>query len=246
LFRLPVNQQTSGHDITTQRGVLVTGQRRQWDHAFKAGSLITSRTLGYMLGRYVLAFQTGWVAQGFAVLSGICVSAAFAYIGGAWLVMKSEGELQIRAAYWSRRAGWFAALGIAAISVMNPLVSADVAERWLSMPAVFLLIPIPLVCLILVVLVDQYLKQVPTRDDVGCWFPFVAAALLFLLNFLGLAYSFFPYVVPGKLTAAEAASATASLQFIGVGVAIVLPLILTYTAFAYRVFWGKSTELKYY
>ncbi|WP_394168339.1 cytochrome d ubiquinol oxidase subunit II [Saccharospirillum alexandrii] len=228
------------------RAKAVTGHRRLWDYAFKVGSLIASLTLGYMLGRYVLAFQTGWVAQGFAVLSGICVTAAFAYIGGAWLVMKTEGDLQRRAADWSRRAGWFAALGIAAISIMNPLVSADVAERWLSMPAVFLLIPIPLICITLVVLVDQYLKQVPTRDDVGCWFPFVAVALLFVLSFLGLAYSFFPYVVPGQLTAVEAASATASLQFIGVGVAIVLPLILAYTVFAYRVFWGKSTELKYY
>ncbi|WP_211227153.1 cytochrome d ubiquinol oxidase subunit II [Saccharospirillum impatiens] len=228
------------------RAKAITGHRRLWDYTFKAGSLISSMTLGYMLGRYVLAFQPGLVAQAFAVLSAVCVTAAFAYIGGAWLVMKAEGDLQIRAAYWSRRAGWVAAIGIAAISIMNPLVSADVAERWLSMPAVFLLIPIPLVCLLLVVLVDQYLKQVPTRNDVGCWFPFVAVALLFVLSFLGLAYSFFPYVVPGQLTAAESASATASLQFIGVGVAIVLPLILAYTAFAYRVFWGKSTELKYY
>ncbi|MDZ7923573.1 MAG: cytochrome d ubiquinol oxidase subunit II, partial [Marinagarivorans sp.] len=57
---------------------------------------------------------------------------------------------------------------------------------------------------------------------------------------------YFPYVVPGHLLATEAASAKASLEFILVGVAIVLPVIIAYTAFSYRVFWGKSKDLHYY
>jgi cytochrome d ubiquinol oxidase subunit II len=63
---------------------------------------------------------------------------------------------------------------------------------------------------------------------------------------MGLAYSYFPDVVPGLLTAKEAASATESLRVIFYGVAVVLPFILLYTAFAYRVFWGKTQKLSYY
>lgn len=228
------------------RAKAVTGHRRTWDRAFKAGSWLAALTQGYMIGRYVLGFQTGLVAQLFALLSAVCVSAAYAYIGGAWLVMKTEGALQVRAARWSRRAGWLAALGIASISVVNPWVSDVIAARWFGFPEVILLAPIPLISLALVILVDQYLKHVPTKHDIGCWFPFIGVALLFVLSFIGLAYSFYPDVVPGRMTADDAASAEASLRFIGIGVAIVLPLILAYTAFAYRVFWGKSTELRYY
>ncbi len=228
------------------RAKAVTGHRRLWDRAFKAGSWIAALTQGYMLGRYVLGFESSWAAQGFAVLSAVCVSAAYAYIGGAWLVMKTEGELQRRAARWSRRAGWLAALGIGAISLVNPWVSEVVAARWFSFPEVILLAPIPLISLILVIVVDQYLKHVPTTRDIGCWFPFIGVATLFMLSFIGLAYSFYPDVVPGRITAEEAASAEASLRFILVGVAIVLPMIVLYTAYAYRVFWGKSTELRYH
>ncbi len=218
----------------------------RWDLLFRLGSWLAALMQGYMLGRYVTGFDSGLAAHLFAVLSALCVSAAYAYIGGAWLVMKTTGLVQQRAAFWARRAGWLAALGMLAISVVNPLISADVAARWLTFPAVFLLVPIPLMCLVLLVAVDRYLAHVPTREDIGCWFPFVAVAFLFVLNFFGLAYSYFPDVVPGLLSAQDAASSTASLTVIFYGVAVVLPFILLYTAFAYRVFWGKTQKLSYY
>ena len=43
----------------------------------------------------------------------------------------------------------------------------------------------------------------------------------------------------------QAASSTAALQVIFYGVLVVLPVIIGYTVYAYRVFWGKSTALKY-
>lgn len=217
----------------------------QWDILFKVGSWMATVTQGYMLGRYVLGFEPGWVPQLFALLSGLCVSAAYAYIGGAWLVLKTEGELQIRAARAARKAGWLAAIGMLAISVVNPLLNPAVFERWFTFPAFFLLMTIPLMCSILLVSVDRYLAYVPTRDDIGCWFPFVGVTTLFVLNFLALGYSFFPDVVPGLMTAQEAAAATASLKIIFWGVVIVLPFILAYTALAYRIFWGKTKDLTY-
>ena len=54
-------------------------------------------------------------------------------------------------------------------------------------------------------------------------------------------YSLFPYVVIDRLTIWEAASHPSALLFILVGTLIVVPLIIAYTAFSYRVFWGKVT-----
>jgi cytochrome d ubiquinol oxidase subunit II len=69
---------------------------------------------------------------------------------------------------------------------------------------------------------------------------------IYVLCFLGLAYSFFPFIVPDKLTIVDAASAPESLIIILVGALVVLPALLGYTFFAYRVFWGKASKDLYY
>lgn len=224
----------------------ITTHQLGWDYTFKISSTVASVTQGYMLGRYVLGFDSSVQAYLFALMSGLCVASAYAYIGGAWLVMKTEFELQIKSAYWARRAGWLAAVGILAISIVNPLMSHEVAERWFNFPAVILLLPIPLTCAGLIFAVDRYLKYVPQPNDFACAFPFVATIGVFLLAFFGLAYSYFPYVVPHRILALDAAAAASSLQFVFYGVAFVVPLIVIYTAVSYRVFWGKTTALKYY
>jgi cytochrome d ubiquinol oxidase subunit II len=43
-----------------------------------------------------------------------------------------------------------------------------------------------------------------------------------------------------RMTLWEAASHPSALKFMLVGVVIVLPLLIAYTAFAYRVFRGKA------
>ncbi len=220
--------------------------KQLWDKCFQIGSLLATLAQGYMLGIYVMGFASTPAAYGFAALSAVCVTAGYSFIGAAWLVMKTEGELQARAAHWARRSGWFMALGIIAVSIVNPLVSDLVFKKWFGSIGVLLLLIIPLFCAVLFIVVEYYLKHFPYKNDLGCWIPFVATGLIFLLCFIGLAYSFFPYVVPGQLDIWQAASAPESLRFILYGAVIVLPTIILYTLFSYRVFWGKATQLKYY
>ena len=78
-----------------------------------------------------------------------------------------------------------------------------------------------------------------------CWLPFVLLILVFVLGFLGLAYSIYPYVVLDQLTIWQAASSPAALKVILVGACISVPAIAGYTVFSYRVFRGKTGELKY-
>jgi cytochrome d ubiquinol oxidase subunit II len=161
------------------------------------------------------------------------------------LVLKTEGDLQIRSARWSRRAGWLAALGILVVSVVNPIVNQQVALRWFSFPEILLLAPVPLIVFATIFLVDRYLRQVPMVNDLGVRWPFFGVTVIFALSFLGLAYSFFPEVVPGLMTAQQAASSPATLIIVGYGVMIVMPVILLYTFVVYRIFKGKATELSY-
>ena len=77
------------------------------------------------------------------------------------------------------------------------------------------------------------------------WVPFAAAIGMFVLAFFGLAYSVYPYLVIDQIEFWDAAAAPGSLKIILVGALVTLPMIIGYTIFAYRVFWGRSTELSY-
>ena len=220
--------------------------KKLWDMTFKAGSLLATLSQGFMLGLYVMEFEQTFIAYAFAALSAICVTAGYTFIGAAWLVLKTEGELQKRAAWWARLCCWLMGLGLVAVSIVNPFVSDLIFNKWFGNPLVMILWVIPFFCFVLLFAVDRYLKHFPYANDMGCWIPFACATMIFLLSFIGLAYSFYPYVVPNQLDIWEAASAPESLKFILVGAVIVLPTIILYTIFSYRVFRGKATQLKYY
>ena len=221
------------------------GRKPLWDRAFVAGSALASASQGYMLGRFVLGFRPGLEAELFAGLVAACVVAAYAFIGASWLVIKTEGTLQRRAVGWGRRSLWLTALGAVAISAATPLVSDRVFARWFSFPETLWLAPVPLVTAVLFVLAERALARLEGGGDRGARVPFAAAAGIFCLCFLGLAYSFWPYVVPERLTMWEAASAPESLLIVFVGAAVVLPAIVGYTVFVYRVFAGKAQPLSY-
>lgn len=219
--------------------------KQKWDYAFKFGSLLATLAQGYMLGRYITSFEDSWLSIGFSSLSAICVTAGYSFIGAAWLVMKAEGDLQKRAAKWAQKTNILMAVGIVAVCLANLLIDQQIMDKWLGGIQVLIVIPITLLLGFIFVTVHLYLNKVPMENDIGCWFPFLAAIILFIMCFFGLAYSFYPYIVPFKMTIFDAASARESLWFIFVGAVIVLPMIIGYTIFSYKVFWGKTTKLNY-
>jgi cytochrome d ubiquinol oxidase subunit II len=215
-----------------------------WDRLFFGGSLLASMAQGWMLGRYVSGFGSGWNYPLFAAAIAVALPMAYGLMGAAWLIMKTEGELQRRAVAWARIAWAPMVVGLVLISMATPWISPTVRERWFSLPEIIALMAIPLmtgVCLFAV------LAVLKTRHVLGplCWLPFVLLILVFVLGFLGLAYSIYPYVVLDQLTLWQAASSPAALKVILVGACISVPAIAGYTVFSYRVFRGKTGELKY-
>ncbi len=220
--------------------------KANWDWAFFGGSLLAALAQGYMLGLYIVGFERSLLNVVFGFLCAICLAAGYAFIGACWLIMKTEDDLQVAAARWARICLWLTAVGLAAVSLATPLVSARMFEKWFSLPNLFLLLPIPIITGLLILGLDRLLARMPLPGDDYYWLPFVGAMGVFTLGFLGLAYSFYPFVILDKMTIWQAASAPESLTFILVGALIVLPFILGYTFYAYRVFWGKVRELTYY
>ena len=216
-----------------------------WNRAFYAGSLMTSLAQGWMLGLYIMGLEQNLWTYAFAALTALFLTVAYSFIGATWLILKTDGALQQKAVDWARGGIWGVVLGLGAVSVASPFVSPRIFDKWFSVPEIFLLAPLPLMAGALALLLWYALRHLPTRDDSWAWFPFVATIVLFVLGFFGMAYSFYPYVVPDQLTIYQAASAPESLFIILIGTCVVLPMILGYTVLAYTVFRGKATTLSY-
>ncbi|MDX2288113.1 MAG: cytochrome d ubiquinol oxidase subunit II [Hyphomicrobiaceae bacterium] len=213
-----------------------------WDVAFAGGSIIAAFTQGIVLGTLLQGipvegtkFAGGpldWLAP-FPLFVGVSVVIGYALLGATWLVMKTEGEV---AADARARAKWLIvavviAMGI--VSIWTPLVFERIAVRWFSWPNIVYLAPVPILTGVVALACWQGLQ---TGREVQ---PFAASVGLFLLGFAGLAISNLPYIVPPSITVWQAAAPPASQLFMLVGTAIMLPIILGYTALTYWTFRGK-------
>ncbi|HZP88264.1 MAG TPA: cytochrome d ubiquinol oxidase subunit II [Burkholderiales bacterium] len=215
-----------------------------WNFAFFAGSLLAAVAQGVMLGRYITGFAPGVLPWLFALFVGASLAAGYVLLGAGWLLMKTEGELQQRAARWGRASLGLTAAGVLAISLATPWVSPRIFEKWFSFPNLILLAPVPVMTAVLFTVIALALRQVP-HSERWSWVPFAATVGVFMLAFFGLAFSLLPYLVVDRLTLWQAAAAPESLMVILIGALAVLPLIIAYTAYSYWVFWGKAGELRY-
>jgi cytochrome bd ubiquinol oxidase subunit II len=220
-------------------------RRALWNRVFFSGSLLAALAQGWMLGSFVIGFRSGLFEALFCFGVGVSLAAGYALLGAGFLIMKTDGDLQRRAVRWARRSLGLTALGIGAISIATPALSASVFAKWFTLPNLILLAPIPLMTLALIFILWRTLRSLPRADDRSAWVPFACAVGIFLLAFHGLAFSLYPWLVIDRLTIWDAASAPEALKVILVGALIVLPTIVGYTVYAYRVFWGKAQLLEY-
>jgi cytochrome d ubiquinol oxidase subunit II len=164
---------------------------------------------------------------------GAALCGGYVLLGATWLILRTEGALQKKAIAWTKWGLLWVALGVALVSLGTPLVSELVYARWFDFPQTLALMVLPAASTVSWLWVWRSLG----RSD---WKPFAGAVAIFFLAFLGLAYSVFPYVVLGWITIWDAAAHPSALKVTLAGALLVLPFLIGYTAFAYRVFRGKA------
>jgi cytochrome d ubiquinol oxidase subunit II len=214
--------------------------RELWNWLFWFGSFLASFAQGLMLGRYITGFHSGFGYYLFAMLVGASLCGGYVLLGATWLIFKTEGALQKKALAWARWGLIWVALGVALVSLATPFVSTTVQAKWFDFPRTLALMLLPAATLASGWLVWATTGRLRRGERERDWMPLAATVAIFALAFAGLAYSLFPYVVMDRMTIWEAASHPSALKFMLVGVAIVLPFLIAYTAFAYRVFRGKA------
>ncbi|WP_119458371.1 cytochrome d ubiquinol oxidase subunit II [Rhodospirillaceae bacterium SYSU D60014] len=219
--------------------------RPLWDRAFNLGSLVATGAQGIVLGAFIQGFAVDgrdyvggmfdWLTP-FSLMTGVGLVAGYALLGSAWLVMKTEADLQAWAYGMARPLLFGVLIFIAIVSLWTPLLDRDIAGRWFSWPNIAYLSPIPILTALLAFGLYRALELHHDRT------PFVYTLGLFVLSYGGLAISLWPYVIPPDITIWEAASSPTSQIFLLAGAAFVIPAILAYTAWSYYVFRGKVRQ----
>jgi cytochrome d ubiquinol oxidase subunit II len=224
--------------------------KRFWTAAFAGGSIAATLAQGLVLGGFIqgITLQDGRFAGGpfdwltpYTLLVAVGLLAGYALLGACWLIWRTETELHGRARRWAWISAAAVALLLAGVSLATLVVHPRIAARWgiegghVDVAHLIRLGVIPLVGVLGLAILAIALR----RGSHG-W-PFIGAAVVFFSGYLGLAVSFFPYVVPYAMTFREAASADNALALMLVGVAILLPAIVGYSVWVYWIFRGKVT-----
>jgi cytochrome d ubiquinol oxidase subunit II len=216
--------------------------RRLWNIAFTIGSLVAAICQGLALGGLVQgvhiarrAYAGGWWdwVTGFTILCGLAVATGYALLGATWLIWRTEGELQARCRRHARALGVAVLALIGVVSLWTPMLNPRFTARWFAWPEIALTSPVPILVALLAWLFWHGLSR---RHDAT---PFFAVLGWFVLCYVGLGISLFPYIVPPDLTIWQAAAPPASQGFLLVGAVVLVPIILAYTGYAYWVFRGK-------
>jgi cytochrome bd ubiquinol oxidase subunit II len=216
-----------------------------WNTVFAVGSTIAALCQGFVLGGLVqgVTVENGAFAGGpfdwatpFGLLCGLGVAAGYALLGATWLMLKTDGDMAHRAAAKAKVLLIAVLVFMAVVSLYTPLAFPRIAQRWFTLPNLIYLSPVPL--LTALVALAQW-RWIEAQREAA---PFLATIALFLLGYLGLVISTFPYIVPPALTIWDAAAVPSSQTFMLIGTLILLPFILGYVVLTYWLFRGKVSE----
>ncbi len=215
-----------------------------WDWAFAAGSTLAAFSQGLILGTFVQGYgdtlplqvsAVHWLTP-FSVMTGLAVVGGYALLGATWLIMRTVGELQQQMFKAAQRLLMMIVLFLIAVSLWSPLLSPYIFDRWFKLPDFYYLAALPLLTAAVVFYNFYCLHK---KREV--W-PFVLSVGLFIFSYLGFCISSWPYIIPHAVTIWDAAAPPSSLKFTLIGFCILLPVLLGYTAYSYRVFRGKITS----
>jgi cytochrome bd ubiquinol oxidase subunit II len=216
-----------------------------WDWAFHIGSLVATFSQGVVLGGMILGIRVqgrsfagsglDWLSP-FSIMTGLALVCGYALLGSTWLIMKTEDDTQ----RWGRQCASYVLVFVAAfmilVSLTTPLINEGIRSLWFGWPEIILLSPLPLLAAGMIVLLWRDLRRLSEYR------PFFLSLGIFLMNYIGLGISLWPWLVPYKFTFRQAAASPQSQSLLLIGAAITLPLVLFYAAYSYYVFRGKTSH----
>lgn len=234
------------------RGIAIDFQehsrlKRLWAIIFGAGSLVAAIAQGLALGGLLAGIDVrdGRFAGGvwdwanpFTFIVVLGVVAGYLALGCNYLIFKTEGDLQQRS---FRHARFFSSttlvLSLAVFLWVN-LRYPYAGQRWLSLPGLFYMMIVPLLTGLGFVMLFRSLRR--RRESA----PLFWNAVTVVLGFLALSINMYPQMIPhvvSPVTIQEAAASQRTLLFMLAVTVLLIPVMVFYTMYTYRVFRGKVT-----
>ncbi len=220
--------------------------RRIWDHSFHYGSLVATFMQGVVLGTFVhgvavegRSFAGGaldWLSP-FSIMTGVALVAGYALLGATWTIMKTENETQAWARKCAKTVMFLVALFMGLVSLSMPLMNSHIKALWFSLPNFYFLQPMPILSIVFFIMLWRDLHAGARELR-----PFFLTLGIFLMNYIGIGVSTWPWLVPFKVSLWDAAAAPESQSLMLIGTIFLLPLILAYTGYCFWVFRGKASH----
>ncbi len=220
--------------------------KRLWEFCIFLGSVVATMMQGFILGTFVQGFNlsatAGSIEQWFNPFGLACaIALVFGYVllGSNFLIIKTVGTLQRKSYALSGKIQYIILVAFIMVSVWSPFLDLSIWQRWFNPNYICYLALLPFLTMIFLIV-----HGIAIRKKYE-YLPFWSAIGMFLMCYLGFIISSYPYIVPRQITYREAAADQSSLLFMLVGVCIMLPPLLYYTYYSYRIFRGKVTQIGY-
>lgn len=217
-----------------------------WDVSYSVSSGMLALLLGVVLGNVLIGismneqyvFTGHWIEflNPYSLAVGLTTLALFMVHGAIYLTMKTEGRLFEQVARLLWRAILFFVLTFILVTVISVIFFPHLTDRLLSQPVLF----------IVPALAFLSIANVPRLASKGKYlrsFIFSSLSLSFLL--ILVAIELYPVIIldrgdlASSMSIYDAASSDKALGVMLTIVAIGFPLVILYTVFVYRTFWGK-------
>lgn len=222
--------------------------RKVWDWGATIGSFMPALLLGVAFANIFmgLPLDENGVFQGnlltllnpYGLAGGVLFVMLFVMHGALWLTVKSEGDLQQRAANLARKL-WPVLVALIGAFVVLTAIYTNLLANYLLNPLMLVLLVIPVLALVLL------RQQIGKEQWWSAWG--LSAAIIAGLTLFGVV-GLYPTLLPSSIspdysiTITNAASSTLTLSIM-LGVTLVfIPIVAAYQFWLYRTFAHKVTE----
>ncbi|AEI38431.1 MAG: cytochrome d ubiquinol oxidase subunit II [Zymomonas mobilis subsp. pomaceae] len=216
-----------------------------WGFSFMAGSTLSTFCQGTILGGLLQGIHTtqdyfsgrplDWLNP-FSIFCGVALVIGYGLLGTGWLIWRTEGPLRDYGRKMAALLGTLLLICIGIVAVWTPMLHSTYLHTWTNSTQAMMVAPLAMLIVLVAFIFFRSLKEGQDRT------PFLCALAFFGLSYIGLALSAWPYIVPPYITIWQASSPVSSQIFLLVGTAILLPMVLAYTIYCYKIFHGKVSS----
>lgn len=222
--------------------------RQTWDITYSVSSATLAFLLGVVLGNVLKGipldteheFVGNWLMflNPYALLVGLTSLALFMMHGAIYLIMKTEGRLYAKMQLLLNRAIIAFIILFSIVSLYTLIYIPHLSDDFKSNPALFV---VPLLAFLSIANLPRLASKKKYR------LAFIFSSLTVSLLFILVAIELYPILLfstideANHITVYNAASSQKSLGISLLFAAIGAPLVLMYTAFVYKTFYGKVT-----